>query len=731
VIRDARIFRRLGAVLPASLLALPLAAQGVTQRDTTAARVGELVVSATRAQTTLEHMALHTSVITRAQIIQSPAQTLDQVLRDLQGVNLSGAPYYVSDPTGHQMRIRGVTNSKVLVLLDGIPIHDPFFSTTQWYKVPVSSIERVEVVRGGSSSTWGNLAVAGVVNIITRRPTSNQGQIDLSYQSFNTTNASIARDIVVSPRLALRLSGDLLKTDGYQTTPEDFLSSVPGKSASSATNGNAQVAAYYTGESGFKGFVKAGYHRQNQDIGGYQFGTNLQRGPDASAGFTTLVAGATRADVKVWGQWVSFDKQNGAGCYLASASSCNTTATTAPLVQYANSEDRNPYREFGASATLATAFTSFPASLQYGVDFRRISGEDSATTYNKPTTTDASSASINRTNIGQGGQQFLGGFLQLTYFPVRRLQATLSLREDRWSNTNGLFRLTKFTNGVAGTPLGGPLDDSHYDAFDPSLSARAEVNDHVAFRGAVYRSFRAPGLNNLYRSFSSTTSITIANPRLSPETLTGGEVGADFQARRVALSLTGFQYNTKGLIASYKIQSAATAPPDVVAVCGATLSNCPATVNFNTNSQDALSKGIELTASVQLARAIALDAGYTYTDSHYTASTTGDPIGVQLGAVPKNLITLGVAVQPTRAWVLNFGLRHTDSMYLDVGRTIPQAPLTLVNVSSSYRVTPRMELYGSVVNLTNEVYSDNATTSASSKTLGMPRAFTGGIRWRF
>ena len=91
------------------------------------------------------------------------------------GMNVSGAPFYTTDPTGHQTKMRGVTNSKVLVLVDGIPVHDPFYGTTQWFKVPLSSIDRVEVVRGGSSSLWGNLAVAGVVNIITRSRSTTAG----------------------------------------------------------------------------------------------------------------------------------------------------------------------------------------------------------------------------------------------------------------------------------------------------------------------------------------------------------------------------------------------------------------------------------------------------------------------------------------------------------------------------------------------------------------------------
>ncbi|HEY7233690.1 MAG TPA: TonB-dependent receptor [Gemmatimonadaceae bacterium] len=690
-----------------------------------------VVVSATRASTSVERVPLHATVVTRAEIAQSPAQTLDQLLREITGMNFSGAPFYTTDPTGHQSKMRGVTNSKVLMLVDGIPIHDPFYATTQWFKVPLSSIDHIEVLRGGSSSLWGNLAVAGVVNIITRKPIDNSGQLDLNYQSFNTTNAALSKNFLIGGNLGIRVSGDLLRTDGYQTTPSAFLSSVPGKSASSARNGNAQLAAYYTPAGAFSAFARVGLHQQNEDIGGYQFGTNLQKSPDAAAGFTELLGDKARVDMRAWGQYESFNKSNGAACYLASATSCNTTATTSPLVQFANSHDDNPYREFGTSAILSMEPSAALSGVQIGADFRTVGGEDHATTYNRPTTTDVSSATINRTNFARGTQRFVGAFVQLRAAPVERLETTVSLRYDFWSNTGGIAEMNRYTNGAPGTPSGGPIADSHETSFNPSVSARLALADWLSVRGAAYHSFRAPGLNNLYRSFSSTTSITIANPTLSPETLTGAEFGADLRGRKATFGATAFQYNTKALIASYKITSAATAPEAVTAICGPTLSNCPATVNFNTNGQDAVSRGVEVDASWQLAPRATLDAGYTYTDSHYTSTTTGDPTGAQLGAIPKHLGTAGLTWQILPRWDTRVGVRHNDAMFLDVNHTISQPVFTLYNASTTVRLLDRVEVYGAVTNLTDVKYVDNGTTSAASETLGLGRSITSGVRYRF
>jgi iron complex outermembrane receptor protein len=714
-------------------LTVSVPAGGTVRADLTlgAFRLEAVEVSASRTTTTLEHMPLHTTVVGPEDLAKSPARTPDQLLREVAGLNMGGAPFYVTDPTGHQTKLRGVTsNSSVLMLVDGIPVHDPFFATTQWFKVPLSAIDHIEVVRGGSSSLWGNQAVAGVINIITRRPADNSTEVDLNYGSLNTAIPTITQNLVLGHGLALRMSGDVLNTAGYQTTPSQFLGTVPGKSASQATNGNAQFAAYYTPSASFAAFVRAGYHRQNEDIGGYRYGQNLQQSPDAAAGVTRVFAGGGRADLRVWGQDERFNKQNGAACYLAAPGNCNTTATTSPLVQYANSRDVNPYHELGGSAIVSSADRSgVLASVQGGLDYRLVSGRDSAWTYNRPTTTDVSSSTINRINFGRGRQQFAGVFSQVRLVPHPRLEATLSLRYDYWTNQDGIAEMTRYTNGTPDSVTGGPVASSTWTSFDPSVSARYAVGEHVSLRGGVYRSFRAPGLNNLYRSFSSTTSITIANPDLSPSTLTGGEVGMDVRTATGGLGVTVFQDNTRALITSYRVPNAAAAPPAVIAICGPTLSNCPANVNFNTNGQDAVARGVELVGTVRATPSLAFDGRYTFTDSHYTATTTGDSTGLQLGAIPKHLAGLGVTWRATPRLSAFVQLRHTGAMYLDVSHTIHQPAFTLLGASASYRVATRFEIYGAVVNLTGVTYADNATTSAASQTLGLPRTFTGGLRW--
>ena len=184
--------------LIAALVAL-WAASAEAQEATAAPEA--IIVTASRSNTLAEEMPLHSTVVTQEDIRKSPAQTVDQLLRTVPGLNFTGIPVVQSDPTGHQTRMRGLGNAKVLMLLDGVPIHDPFYLTTQFFKVPLSNIERIEIVRGGNSSLWGNMAVAGVVNIVSKRVKDNSGEATFSYGSRGTVGASVVKNFSVSDTL--------------------------------------------------------------------------------------------------------------------------------------------------------------------------------------------------------------------------------------------------------------------------------------------------------------------------------------------------------------------------------------------------------------------------------------------------------------------------------------------------------------------------------------------------
>ena len=84
------------------------------------------------------------------------------------GVYVTSRSSAVTHPTAQTMSMRGLGGSRSLLLLDGVPINDAFGGWINWSKIPLRNIERVEVVRGAAGSLWGNYAMGGGVNVITR-----------------------------------------------------------------------------------------------------------------------------------------------------------------------------------------------------------------------------------------------------------------------------------------------------------------------------------------------------------------------------------------------------------------------------------------------------------------------------------------------------------------------------------------------------------------------------------
>jgi vitamin B12 transporter len=125
-----------------------------------------VIVTATRTAQTADESLASVTVITRRDIEQSQAKTLPELLRGLPGVDLAVSGGYGQVTS---MFLRGTNSDHVLVMIDGVKIGSATTGTSSWEFLPLSEIERVEIVRGPRSSLYGSDAVGGVVQIFTRR----------------------------------------------------------------------------------------------------------------------------------------------------------------------------------------------------------------------------------------------------------------------------------------------------------------------------------------------------------------------------------------------------------------------------------------------------------------------------------------------------------------------------------------------------------------------------------
>ena len=87
-------------------------------------------------------------------------------------------------PDAQGVSLRGIGPSGVsrtLVLIDGVPFNDPFGGWVYWTRVPLESVDRIEVVDGTSSSVYGNYAMGGVINIVSARPRPRTFELRTQY----------------------------------------------------------------------------------------------------------------------------------------------------------------------------------------------------------------------------------------------------------------------------------------------------------------------------------------------------------------------------------------------------------------------------------------------------------------------------------------------------------------------------------------------------------------------
>ncbi|MEY2152173.1 TonB-dependent receptor [Rhodanobacter sp. 115] len=738
-----KAFKRSVGPMYGSLMVCALAAAGPAFAEDAstqaspdnATSLGTVTVSASLNQTLAEDMPLHTTVITQDDIKNSTSQTLDQLLRTVPGFNFTGVPAAISDPTGQQTKMRGLGNAKVLVLLDGIPIIDPFYLTTQFHKVALADVDHIEVIRGGTSSLWGNMAVAGMVNIVTKRPSDNTGVVTVGAGNHGTASLSWSQNFKVSDALALNLAVNQYRTDGYITTPSPYRWKFPRQRANSARDTNIELSAYFRLTHSLNGFLRLGNHEQDQHIG-YSYGRNLQKNPDGALGLDQRFDKDSSLSLRAWAQNVHFTKYNGATCYYQLAGGClNSNAkdqvVSNDVVEYYSQYGDLHYRERGSSLTYSRFFNAFFNSLQVGIDYRHLSAKDSESFFATPGSPEIPQV-LNATGYGRGEQTFGGAFVQAKVSPLDVLQLTFSGRYDSWRNTDQVHTLTKASTGVVS---GGTLPSSSKSAFNPGLGLHYDATDTWSFRGATYKAFRAPGFNNTTRSYG-VGPTTVANPDLGPETMTGWEVGSDYRNDAVSLGATYFRYRIKDMIATYRITSAMGAPQPVLSLCSSSaaapnLTNCGGSANYYTNDQNGESHGVELDGSWRIAPSLKLGAYFTYTHTYLTseASSITTPLHVQLVGIPEKTGSLDATWNPTDRITMYGQMFYAGPMYLDEttthGTNYGQGGNVIYNASASYALNDNLDLSASMTNIFGKKYSENAyaVTQPWSRTLSMPRTF--------
>ncbi len=232
------------------LLALSLGLSVAAQAQTD---VGDIVVTAGRAETTAAETVRTVTVIDRETIERSQADNVIDLLRQAPNIR-------ISDTTGvgakAQVDLGGFGETAAansVVLIDGRRVNAPDLSGTDWTQIPVDQIERIEIVHGGGSVLFGQGAVGGVINIVTRIPESG-GVARLEGGSFGARQASL-RIGSAGERTRVELNATGATTDGYRQN--SFMDRFDGGARAEADLSDSVMA-----------YVKGNWHRDRVGLPG-------------------------------------------------------------------------------------------------------------------------------------------------------------------------------------------------------------------------------------------------------------------------------------------------------------------------------------------------------------------------------------------------------------------------------------------------------------------------------
>jgi vitamin B12 transporter len=176
--------------------------------------INPVVVSATRMEQPLSQVLSSVSVITRQDIEKAQAATLADLLQGEAGFEFgrNGGPGTVTS-----FFLRGQNSANVALMIDGVRVQPDSIGSLTQTDLPLSQIERIEVLRGGAGALYGDAAIGGVINVFTRKGKGNMTPYgSVSYGTYNTRDMSVGYGGELDGK-SLDLNAGATKSDGFSS----------------------------------------------------------------------------------------------------------------------------------------------------------------------------------------------------------------------------------------------------------------------------------------------------------------------------------------------------------------------------------------------------------------------------------------------------------------------------------------------------------------------------------
>jgi len=654
----------------ACALALPLSAQE--------AETPVIVVTGEGLDETPATPAYDKQIIDREQLVSVPSGRIEDALASVAGFQQfrrSDSRSANASAQGATLRaLGGNATSRALVLLDGVPMSDPFFGYIPFSAIAPERLSQIRVTRGGGSGPFGTGALAGTIEMESagidqldgfagQALVNDRGETELS----GSAGARLGSGFLVA-------SGRWDRGKGFYTTPEE--DRVPLSARAAFDGWSAQIRGVAPVSDEIELQVRGLAYRDERTLR-FEGADSSIEGQDASL---RLVGR---------GEW-EFD----ALAYLQARNFTNVVVSSTRFVPVLDQRN-TPATGLGGKLELRPPVGDAHV-LRVGMDFRRAEGELFETAIS------AFSGSVTARRNAGGTNTDLGLFVEDDW-SLGRLVLTLGARLDRWTIRDGFYTERDASGELLST-------DSFADRAEWDASFRGGVlyraSDVVALRAAAYSGLRLPTLNELYRPFVVFPVVTQANAALENERLEGFEAGIELTPNpAVALSLTAFDNRVKNAVANVTIAE---------------------NLRQRRNIDAIQSRGLEASVSATLG-AFSLDASAVWTDAEAKGSGFAAALdGNRPSQTPRFTGGATLSWTPADNWLLSATVRHVGAQFEDdlESNVLPAA--TTLDAFVQVPMTPSIAFVLRGENLTDETIVTR--NQSGSIDLGVPRTVWAGVK---
>ncbi len=710
------------------------------------------VVSAARLPQAPQHVAATVRQIEREALQAAPTATLDGALRAIPGFSLfRRSDSFTANPTAQGVSLRGLGPSgasRSLVLLDGVPLNDPFGGWVAWTKVPREGLERAELVPGGGAAAWGNAALGGVVQLLTTPAITTFAERDAG-GAFPTTATWVSR-----------LHGRAAASFGdFNTRSFEFFTTQP------AGRGAVQLLGNTFATDGFS--LVAPERRGSIDVDAWSRHRWLALRWRTPIGESLEFSATARGYEEFRGNGTPYTR-NGSREKFISTSLASSPSKNFAWSIVAYTQDHSFASTFSSVTAARTAET--PASDQFAVPATAFGGEwtgvwqhdDGARTsagadarFVRGETREHftfAAGNFTRLRVAGGRQSAVGLFVLHDHPLAKTLHFNGGGRLDSWTEANGHRRETDRNSSTV-------FRDDHYagrNGTELSPSAGLVWNPVGAwrFRANAQHAFRRPTLNELYRPFRQGANVTEANATLRTERVTSGEVGAEWTNFDCRSTVIPGSPRSDGVIPLHAFPMVPPRPLLTLgvtafwndlrdAVGNVTIARGPGTFPIvgtlaagglgrqRLNLDRTRTQGLEFSAAWHATENFALTADALFNDATVRrASVAPALVGKRVAQVPRRTSSLGATWRAPGKLTFTPRVRWIGRQFEDDENQLTLGEVVVADLGISHPLTPHLELFLTAENLGN-ARVETGRSADGVVNLGTPRLILGGLRGKW